>query len=65
MSIQDSGDSNHQAFLEPLEITQGELAKTMGIDRKTVNELCDSRHGVTVETAFCWQRFYELLQSFG
>lgn len=34
------------------QITQGELAKAMGVGRKTVNELCGSRRGVTAETAF-------------
>ncbi len=41
-----------EEFLEPLGITQGELAKAMGVGRKTVNELCGDRRGVTAETAF-------------
>jgi len=41
-----------EAFLEPLNISQGELAKAMGVGRKTVNELCGNRRGVTAETAF-------------
>lgn len=41
-----------QEFLEPLGITQGQLAKAMGVGRKTVNELCGDRRGVTAETAF-------------
>ena len=41
-----------EEFLEPLSITQGELAKAMGVGRKTVNELCGGRRGVTAETAF-------------
>ncbi|QEW06480.1 HigA family addiction module antitoxin [Nitrincola iocasae] len=41
-----------EEFLEPLGITQGELAKAMGVGRKTVNELCGGRRGVTAETAF-------------
>lgn len=41
-----------EEFLEPLSISQGELAKAMGVGRKTVNELCGSRRGVTAETAF-------------
>ena len=40
-----------EEFLEPLKITQGELAKAMGVGRKTVNELCGNRRGVTAETA--------------
>lgn len=41
-----------EEFLEPLKIKQGELAKAMGVGRKTVNELCGNRRGITAETAF-------------
>jgi antitoxin HigA-1 len=41
-----------EEFLDPLGITQGKLAKAMGVGRKTVNELCGGRRGVTAETAF-------------
>lgn len=41
-----------EEFLEPLGVTQGQLAKAMGVGRKTVNELCGDRRGVTAETAF-------------
>lgn len=41
-----------EEFLEQLGITQGELAKAMGVGRKTVNELCGGRRGITAETAF-------------
>ena len=40
-----------EEFLAPLDITQGELAKSMGVGRKTINELCGNRRGVTAETA--------------
>ena len=40
-----------EEFLAPLGVTQGELAKSMGVSRKTVNELCGNRRGVTAETA--------------
>lgn len=41
-----------EEFLAPLGITQGELANAMGVGRKTVNELCRGRRGITAETAF-------------
>lgn len=41
-----------EEFLEPMGISQGELAKAMGVGRKTVNELCGGRRGITAETAF-------------
>jgi addiction module HigA family antidote len=37
--------------MEPLSITQGELATAMGVGRKTVNELCNNKRAITVETA--------------
>lgn len=38
-------------FLEPLGLTQDGLAKTMMVSRKTVNELCNNKRTITVETA--------------
>jgi addiction module HigA family antidote len=38
-------------FLEPMNITQGKLATAMGVGRKTVNELCNNKRAITVETA--------------
>jgi len=29
-----------EEFLEPMKISQGELAKALGVSRKTVNKLC-------------------------
>jgi len=46
------GDMLKIEFLEPLKISQGQLAKAMGVGRKTVNELCMNKRGVTSETAF-------------
>ena len=41
-----------QEFINPMGISQGEIAKAMGVGRKTVNELCGGRRGVIAETAF-------------
>lgn len=41
-----------EEFLDPMSVSQGDLAKAMGVSRKTVNELCGGRRGVTAETAF-------------
>ena len=38
-------------FLEPLGITQDGLAKAMMVSRKTVNELCNNKRAITVDTA--------------
>lgn len=40
-----------EEFLDPMTISQGELAKAMGVSRKTVNELCGNKRGITAETA--------------
>lgn len=45
------GEMLTEEFLIPLDISQGQLAKAMGVSRKTVNELCVGRRGITVETA--------------
>ncbi len=45
-------------FMEPLELTQGELAKAMGVPRKHVNELCRGRRKVTAATALILARVF-------
>lgn len=45
------GEIINDEFLEPLGITQGQLAEAMGVSRKTVNELCVNRRAVTADTA--------------
>lgn len=38
-------------FLEPLEITQTQLAEAMGVQRRLVNEICNNKRTVTADTA--------------
>lgn len=45
------GEIINEEFLEPMGITQGQLAEAMGVSRKTVNELCMNRRAVTADTA--------------
>ncbi len=45
------GEVITEEFLEPLSLTQGQLAEAMGVSRKTVNELCTNRRAITVDTA--------------
>ena len=45
------GEIIGEEFLEPLGITQGQLAEAMSVSRKTVNELCVNRRAVTADTA--------------
>ena len=45
------GEILTEEFLSPMELTQGKLAKAMGVSRKTVDELCMNRRAITVDTA--------------
>ena len=45
------GEMITKEFLESFELTQGQLAKFMGVSRKTVNELCTNRRAITADTA--------------
>ena len=38
-------------FLEPLEMSQSELARRMDVDKRRVNDLVHEKRGVTVDTA--------------
>lgn len=46
-------------FMEPLALTQGRLAEAMGVPRKHVNELCNDRRAVTVDTALMLARVFD------
>jgi addiction module HigA family antidote len=45
------GEMIIEEFMVPLEITQGQLAKAMGVSRRTVNEICTNKRSITVDTA--------------
>ncbi len=45
-----------EEFLQPVGITQGQLAEAMGVSRKTVNELCTDKRSVTADTALMLAR---------
>ncbi|MGA8574354.1 MAG: HigA family addiction module antitoxin [Candidatus Cybelea sp.] len=38
-------------FLEPLQLTQGDVAEALGVDRTSLNELLNGRRNVTTEMA--------------
>ena len=40
-----------EEFMQPLELTQKQLADAMGVPRKHVNELCVNRRAITADTA--------------
>jgi len=47
-----------EEFMEPLGLTQGELAEAMGVPRKHVNELCNDRRAITADTALMLARAF-------
>ncbi len=47
-----------EEFLFPLNITQGQLAKAMGVSRRTVNEICTGKRTITVDTALMLARAF-------
>ena len=47
-----------EEFIEPLGLTQGDLAEAMGVPRKHVNELCNDRRAITADTALMLARVF-------
>jgi addiction module HigA family antidote len=47
-----------EEFLTAMNLTQGALAKAMGVQRKLVNELCNDRRAVTADTALMLARVF-------
>lgn len=47
-----------EEFLEPFGLTQGDLADAMGVPRKHINELCNSRRAITADTALMLARVF-------
>jgi addiction module HigA family antidote len=45
------GEMLIEEFMAPLAVTQGQLAKAMGVSRRTINEICNNKRSVTVDTA--------------
>ena len=44
--------------MKPLRLTQTALAQAMGVERRLVNELCNGRRAVTVDTALMLARVF-------
>ena len=53
------GEMITEEYLKPLNITQGQLAQTMGVSRRTVNELCTGKRSVTVDSALMLAKVFE------
>jgi antitoxin HigA-1 len=45
------GEVLREDFIEPLKLTQGELAEALDVDRTTINEIVNNRRSITPEMA--------------
>jgi addiction module HigA family antidote len=52
------GEMLVEEFMEPIGMTQTELAEKTGLPRKHVNELCRNRRAVTADTALILGRVF-------
>jgi addiction module HigA family antidote len=52
------GEMLEEEFMKPLRLTQTALAAAMGVERRLVNELCNDRRTVTVDTALMLARVF-------
>jgi addiction module HigA family antidote len=52
------GEVLREELLGPMGLTQGQLAKAMGVPRKHANELCNDRRAVTADTALILARVF-------
>src|SRR5436305_13115874 len=52
------GEILTEEFMAPMDLTEGALAKAMGVQRKHVNELCNNRRNVTAATALILARVF-------
>lgn len=53
-----AGEILTEEFMRPMGLTQGALAEAMGVQRKHVNELCNSRCNITAATALILARVF-------
>lgn len=58
------GEMLRTEFLEPLGLTQAELAKRIGVSYVRVNELVNGKRGVTPDTALRLSRFFNMSVEF-
>lgn len=58
------GEILRAEFLEPLGMTQGALAKRMGVGEQTVNLLVNGKRGMTPENAVRLSRIFETTPHF-
>lgn len=58
------GEILQYEFLEPLEISQAELARHLGVTNQRINELVKGKRGVTPETAWLLSKAFNTTPEF-
>ena len=53
------GEIIKEEYLAQMQITQEQLATAMGVSRKTVNEICNGRRTITVDSALLLAKVFE------
>ena len=45
-------------FLEPMQVSQNELARSIGVSPRRINEIVLGERGITVDTALRFEKFF-------
>lgn len=58
------GEILHEEFLRPLEMTQVDLAKHLGVPVQRINEIVRGKRGITPETAWLFAQAFKTSPEF-
>jgi addiction module HigA family antidote len=53
-----------EEFLEPMEISQSQLAKDIGVSPRRINEIVHGKRRITADTALRLSRYFDLSERF-
>ena len=53
------GEMLIEEYLKPLELTQTELAKKIGVSYRTINEICNERRALTPKIAMLFAEYFK------